>query len=106
AARRPLSIRERAWSAETPRFIELTEEQSIATVHFPRGLYSLDAEDARGYYYRSLGPVIKRSFAGFDRYEGGIFVAKNGRSIRGYIVWAGGYTRIGDLRRAPYRFRS
>lgn len=88
-----------------PRYIELAEEQSVATVHFPPGLYSLDLEDDRGYYYRAPRSVVKHSFAGFDRYEGGIFVAKKSRRVRGYLVWAGGRTHIGNLSRAKLSFR-
>lgn len=92
-------------AARVPQLIQLEEERSVATVHFPRGLYSLDREDNRGYYYRATHRVIKHSFAGFDSYEGGIFVPKNGRRLRGYIVWAGGYTKLGDLSHAKFTFR-
>src|SRR4051812_8760588 len=33
-------------------FIAMRSDASASTVHFPRGLYSLDAEDQNGYYYR------------------------------------------------------
>lgn len=86
--------------------VELHEEQSIATFHFPRGLYSLDSEDSTGYYYRATHQIMKHSFAGFAQYEGGIFVAKGTRTkVCGYIIWAGGRTKIGDLTRAHYTFR-
>ena len=105
ASTRHLRFVEAGEAAAVPRFIELHEEQSVATVHFPTGLYSLELEDDRGYYYRAQRPVIKHSFAGFDPYEGGIFVAKKSRRLRGYIVWAGGRTHLGNLSRAKLSFR-
>jgi hypothetical protein len=86
--------------------VELRDEPQIATFHFPRGLYSLAAEDNAGYYYRAPRRVMKHSFDGFDPYDGGLFVRKdNPRMIRGYIVWAGGRTKIGNLSRGNYEFR-
>src|SRR5207237_1445791 len=41
-----------AGTAATPPFIELRSDTSAGTIHFPRGLYSLDSEDHHGYYYR------------------------------------------------------
>ena len=81
--------------------IALEEEQSIATVHFPRGLYRLEAEDNGGYYYRSPRPLTKHAFAGLQPYQGGIYLRKTPpRRLRGYLVWAGGRTKIGNLTRA------
>lgn len=92
--------------AHVPRFVDLREEPAISTFHFPRGLYSLDSEDAAGYYYRAPRSLIKHSFAGFAKYDGGIFVPRTQRTrIRGYVVWAGGVTRIGNLAHARYAFR-
>ncbi|MFN2509381.1 MAG: hypothetical protein ABR589_11490 [Chthoniobacterales bacterium] len=89
-----------------PRFIELREEPSIATFHFPRGVYSLEAEDNGGYYYRAPRQVVKHAFAGSMPYDGGIFVRKGKRqTLRGYVVWAAGRTKIGNLTRADYEFR-
>lgn len=88
-----------------PRYIELAGEQSIATIHFPPGLYALALEDRRGYYYRSTRPVIQHSFAGFDKVQGGIFLAKTRRTVRAYVMRAGGRTLIGHLRPAQYSFR-
>ena len=88
-----------------PRYVELNEEQSIATVHFPRGLYALEAEDDGGYYYRSARPLTKHAFAGLQPYDGGIYVRKAKRALRGYVVWAGGRTKIGNLTRAGVEFR-
>ena len=91
-------------SASVPRFIELAEEQSISTIHFPRGTYVLEAEDNRGYYYRAPRRVVKHTFSGLEPYEGGIFLARKDRTLRGYIVWAAGRTKVGDLSRARFTF--
>jgi hypothetical protein len=89
-----------------PRIIELNHEQSIATFHFPRGSYAFESEDDAGYYYRAPRRLIKHSFAGSEQYDGGLFVLKRDRAVlRGYIVWAGGRTKIGNLSRAHYAFR-
>jgi hypothetical protein len=93
-------------AASIPRVIELEQEQSVSTFHFPRGLYSLQSEDDAGYYYRAPRRLIKHSFAGFAKYDGGLFVPKNDpNALRGYVVWAGGLTKIGNLGRAHYAFR-
>ncbi len=97
----------RAQPLTVPPFVELQEERSISTFHFPRGLYSLDSEDARGYYYRAPRRLMKHSFAGFASYDGGIFVRKGNRTVlRGYVIWAGGRTQIGNLSRARFVFRN
>lgn len=88
-----------------PRFLELASEQSILTIHFPAGIYSLDLVDDDGYYYRALRRVMRHSFDGFDQQNGGIFVNKSSRQVCAYIVWAGGRTKIGDLSRARISFR-
>ncbi len=89
-----------------PRSIVLNEEPSISTVHFPRGVYRLEAEDDRGYYYRAPRMLTKHAFAGLQPYNGGIYLKKSrAAKLRGYIVWAGGRTKIGDLSRADLEFR-
>ena len=89
-----------------PRYAELNEDRSIATVHFPHGLYTLEAEDDDGYYYRSPRPLTKHAFAGLQPYDGGIYLRKAKRAVlRGYVVWAGGRTKIGNLTRAGIKFR-
>jgi hypothetical protein len=89
-----------------PRYAVLREEPSISTFHFPRGVYSLEAEDHRGYYYRAPRQVMKHAFAGAMPYDGGIFVRKDRpKKVRAYVVWAGGRTKIGDLSRADLEFR-
>ena len=89
-----------------PRVVDIREDLSISTIHFPRGSYWLEAEDDAGYYYRAPRPVMKHAFAGFQQYDGGVFVRKGGREkVRGYIVWAGGRTKIGDVSPDDYDFR-
>ncbi|MGI9088705.1 MAG: hypothetical protein ACR2HH_13355 [Chthoniobacterales bacterium] len=96
----------RAEIAPPPRYLELQDEPAISTFHFPRGLYSLDSEDRAGYYYRSPRGLMKHSFAGFAKYDGGVFLPRVDRArLRGYVVWAGGVTKIGNLSRARYVLR-
>ena len=90
-----------------PQIVQLHETVSISTVHFPAGSYSLHAEDDAGYYYRSQRKVIKHAFSGLEQYDGGIFVPKGSSRprVRGYLVWAGGRTKIGKLSPDDYDFR-
>ncbi len=89
-----------------PRYVDLYDQPSIATMHFPRGTYALEAEDNGGYYYRSPQPLTKHAFAGGQPYDGGIYLRKGQRQkLRGYVVWAGGRTKIGNLGRAQLNFR-
>jgi hypothetical protein len=86
------------------RFLELRSETSAGTIHFPRGLYSLDTEDQKGYYYR--GKVYQRAFAGRYPRDGGIFVSKrNQRKLRGYVIMPSGITHVGNLSGSDYQFR-
>ena len=90
----------------SPPFIELRTETHAATIHFPRGLYSLQTEDNHGYYYRAPGNVYERTYYGRLPHEGGIFVSKgNQRKLRGYVIMPGGLTHVGNLSRADYQFR-
>ena len=89
-----------------PPFIELRRNTSAGTIHFPRGLYTLDTEDRNGYYYRTPTKVYQHSFGGSYPHDGGIFVSKrNQRKLRGYIMMAGGITHVGNLSGADYEFR-
>lgn len=95
-----------AATASTPRFIELRSEISTGTLHFPPGLYTLDSEDAKGYYYRAPRKVYQRSFSGRLPHDGGIFVSKRDqRKLRGYVIMPSGLTHVGNLSRANYEFR-
>jgi hypothetical protein len=88
------------------RSLKLGAKASAGTLHFPAGLYLLDAADDTGFYYRAPRKVIKHSFSGFVPYDGGIFVQKDDqRKIRGYIIWAAGRTKVGDLSKTPHEFR-
>ncbi|MDQ6859671.1 MAG: hypothetical protein M3032_00735 [Verrucomicrobiota bacterium] len=88
-----------------PHAIELQEERAISTMHFRPGLYSLDASDHTGYYYRAREGVMQHTSAGFVRHEGGIFRARSTGRLRGYVIWAGGRTKIGDLSNAYHVLR-
>ena len=83
------------------RYLELYREKQIATLHFPAGIYRLDAADKIGYYYRAPGKVRER-YAWLD---GGIFVSKRDpRKLRGWVLRAGTVTHVGNFSRAQYRF--
>jgi hypothetical protein len=89
-----------------PRAIVLRNERAISTMHFPRGVYRLEAEDNHGYYYRAPRRLMKHAFAGFQPYNGGIFMRKKApRELRGYVVWAGGRTKIGNFPPTKVEFR-
>ena len=88
------------------RFIELRSDTSAGTIHFLRGLYSLESEDQHGYYYRAPGKVYQRSFSGRIPHDGGIFVSRrNPRKLRGYVIMPYGVTHVGNLSGADYQFR-
>ena len=89
-----------------PSTIELRSNTSAGTIHFLRGLYTLETEDPHGYYYRAPGKVYEHSFGGSYPHDGGIFVSKkNQRKLRGYVIMPGGITLVGNLSRADYQFR-
>src|SRR2546423_15576398 len=47
-----------------PHFLELRSNISAGTIHFPRGIYSLETEDRNGYYYPAPGKVYQHSVGG------------------------------------------
>lgn len=95
-----------ARTSSTPQYIELLSKTSAGTLHFSPGLYTLDSEDAKGYYYRAPRKVYQRSFSGRLPRDGGIFVSKrNQRKLRGYVIMPGGLTHVGNLSGANYEFR-
>jgi hypothetical protein len=95
-----------AATATAARFIALLSDTSAGTIHFPRGLYSLESEDHHGYYYRAPVKLYQRSFSGREPHDGGIFVSKqNQRKLRGYVVMPGGVTHVGNLSGANFQFR-
>src|ERR1041384_890391 len=82
--RRPVNA---AATTTVARFVELRSNTSAGTIHFLRGLYSLESEDRNGYYYRAPVKVYERTFAGRMPRDGGIFVSRrNPRKLRGYVV--------------------
>ena len=88
------------------RFIELRSDTSAGTIHFLRGLYSLESEDQHGYYYRAPVKIYERSFSGRIPHDGGIFVSmRNQRKLRGYVVMPYGVTHVGNLSGADYQYR-
>src|SRR3954470_8917315 len=96
-----------AASRSVARFIELRSDTSAGTIHFLRGLYSLESEDQNGYYYRAPVKVYERSFSGRIGRDGGIFVSKrNLRKLRGYVVMPYGATHVGNLSGADFQFRN
>ena len=89
-----------------PPYIELYSEPSAGTLHFPRGLYSLDAVDDKGYYYRAPRKIVQHSWSGGLPHDGGLFIAKRDRrKMRGYVILPGGLTHVGNFSSAHYEFR-
>src|SRR5437016_12909978 len=66
----------RAETTSTPPYLELRSEHAVGTLHFPRGIYVLDAVDDKGYYYRAPRRIVQHSFSGTLSHNGGIFVSK------------------------------
>ena len=95
-----------AGTTSTPPYLELRSRISAGTLHFPAGVYVLDSEDHKGYYYRAPRKIVQRSFSGGLGRDGGIFVSKQDqRRLRGYVIMPGGLTHVGNLSRADYEFR-
>jgi hypothetical protein len=85
----------------TRRYLELYSEKQIATLHFPAGVYTLNAVDQIGYYYRAPRKIRE----GYALRDAGIFVSKRDpQKLRGYVYRAGAITLVGNLSRARYRF--
>jgi hypothetical protein len=83
------------------RYLELSREKQIATLHSPAGLYTLDAADKIGYYYRAPRQIRE----GAILRDGGIFVSKrNPNKLRGYVWRAGAITHVGNLSGVRHRF--
>src|ERR1041384_1363982 len=80
-----------AETSSTPPYLELRSAASASTLHFPRGIYVLDAVDDKGYYYRAPQKITQRSFSGGLPHDGGIFVAKQDQTrLRGYVILPSG----------------
>ena len=95
-----------AETTSTPPYLELRSEHAVGTLHFPRGIYVLEAVDDKGYYYRAPRRIVQHSFSGNLSHNGGIFVAKRDpRKLRGYVILASGLTHVGNLSRTNHVFR-
>ena len=95
-----------AQTTSTPPYLELRSGHSVATLHFPRGVYVLDAIDDKGYYYRAPRKIVQHSFSGSLLRNGGIFVAKRDQGkLRGYVILASGLTHVGNLSNTDHEFR-
>ncbi len=95
-----------AQTTSTPPFLELRSQRSAGTLHFPPGVYVLNAVDDKGYYYRSPRRIAQHSFSSGISYDRGIFVEKRDqRRLRGYVIAPGGLTHVGNLSGADYEFR-
>src|SRR4051812_45431413 len=87
-----------------PRYLELYREKQIATPHFPAGVYTLNAVDKIGYYYRAPRKIAERFGSGSVGLNGGIFVSKRDpNKLRGYVWRAGAITHIGNLSHVQHR---
>ena len=95
-----------AGTTSVPQYLELRSNISTGTLHFPAGLYVLDSEDHKGYYYQAPRKIVQRSFSGRFGRDGGIFVSKQDqRRLRGYVIMPYGLTHVGNLSRADYEFQ-
>jgi hypothetical protein len=87
------------------RYLELYREKQIATLHFPAGVYTLDAVDKIGYYYHAPRKIAEHIGGGSVWRDGGIFVSKrNPQKLRGYVSRAGAITHVGNLSGVKHRF--
>ena len=90
----------------TPRYLELYSEVHAATLHFPAGVYTLDAADKIGYYYRAPRKIAEHFAGGIVWDNGGIFVSnRNPHKLRGYVYRAGSITHVGNFSTARYELR-
>lgn len=98
-----------ALSAEgprTPSYLQLARPVSVATLHFPAGVYSLQAADDAGYYYAAPRSIVQHTAAGSVFRKGGIYVNKRDPpKLRGYVYWGGALTHVGNFPRARHEFR-
>src|SRR5438132_11513373 len=89
----------------SPRYLEIYSELHAATLHFPAGVYTLNAVDKIGYYYRAPRKIAEHIGTGSLWREGGIFVSKrNPQKLRGYVYRAGTITHVGNFSGAKHRF--
>ena len=90
----------------SPRYLEIYSEPHAATLHFPAGVYTLNAVDKIGYYYRAPRKVAERIGSGSLWREGGISVSKRDpQKLRGYVYRAGAITHVGNFSGVKHAFR-
>ncbi len=90
----------------SPRYLEIYSEPHAATLHFPAGVYTLNAADKIGYYYRAPRKIAERIGSGSLWREGGIFVSKRDpQKLRGYVYRAGTITHVGNFSGVKHAFR-
>src|SRR5205823_11470838 len=95
-----------AATTSTPPYLELRTAHAVGTLHFPAGLYVLDAVDDQGYYYRAPRRIVQHSFGASLTHDGGIFVSKRDPTkLRGYVILTTGLTHVGNLSRVKHEFR-
>ncbi len=90
----------------SPRYLETYSELHAATLHFPAGIYTLNAVDKIGYNYRAPRKIAEHVGGGSLWREGGIFVSKrNPQKLRGYVFRAGTITHVGNFSGVKHTFR-
>jgi hypothetical protein len=88
------------------RYLEIYSELHAATLHFPAGVYTLNAVDKIGYYYRAPRKIAEHFGGGSLWREGGLFVSKRDpQKLRGYVYRAGTITHIGNFSGVKHTFR-
>ena len=89
----------------SPRYLEIYSEPHAATLHFPAGVYTLNAADKIGYYYRAPRKIAEHFGGGSLWREGGIFVSKRDpQKLRGYVYRAGTITQVGNFSGVKHTF--
>ena len=90
----------------SPRYLEIYSEPHAATLHFPAGVYTLNAADKIGYYYHAPRKIAEHFGSGSLWREGGIFVSKRDpQKLRGYVYRAGTITQVGNFSGVKRTFR-
>ncbi len=97
---------ERGAASGVPRWLELRRSAQVATLHFPAGVYEIEAADDRGFFYRAPQQIRENSFQGARFHDGGVYLSKSPRrTLRGYVDWYNGLVHVGDLSHADYLLR-
>src|SRR5205807_10246985 len=60
----------------SPRYLEIYSEPHAATLHFPAGVYTLNAADKIGYYYRAPGKIAEQFGCGSLWRDGGVVASR------------------------------